>query len=430
MDVGRVDSFGLRAKKSYAEISYQTATCDFSTAPAAPLSPVHDGQPFAISLTSTSRFIARNEFDARRAAPSQARTLPHTIQSVLASARTSVRLAPTSVRAQHSSHRARLEYASAMSFAAASTMGKALVGVPVVAKKSSLRQMRASSGRRSGSKVVAMAGADAISATAVRWILAAPTMYAIVSFNEYVTHRYYQHAEFNKTDWMKKLVCLMTGKKEAPRCDGGGHIEHHAETLDDMSLKTDPKWLQSAPAKMLEDSKYRGTAFEYDVTALMVMQMIPTSVPVLALMGYSVPAMAGLILGATALHALVWNSLHPAMHGMEDIPLADGLNFPLWLGKALRKTSYYDWLYKNHTGHHVMSGRVNYNVCCPGMDHILGTYVPEEQWAPKARMPAGAETRDPYPAGEYKARLLERLEKGMVEAELVNGEELETVIAA
>ena len=317
-----------------------------------------------------------------------------------------------------------------MSFAAASTMGKALIGVPVVAKKSSVRQMRASSGRRSGTKVVAMAGADAISATAMRWILAAPTMYAIVSFNEYVTHRYYQHAEFNKTDWMKKLVCLMTGKKEAPRCDGGGHIEHHAETLDDMSLKTDPKWLQSAPAKMLEDSKYRGTAFEYDVTGLMVMQMIPTSVPVLALMGFSLPAMAGLILGATALHALVWNSLHPAMHGMEDIPLSDGLNFPLWLGKALRKTSYYDWLYKNHTGHHVMSGRVNYNVCCPGMDHVLGTYVPEEQWAPKARMPAGAESRDPYPAGEYNARLVERLEKGMVEAELVNGQELETVIAA
>jgi hypothetical protein len=109
-----------------------------------------------------------------------------------------------------------------MSFAAASTMGKALVGVPVVAKKSSVRQMRASSGRRSGTKVVAMAGADVISATAVRWILAAPTMYAIVSFNEYVTHRYYQHAEFNKTDWMKKLACLVTHR--APRRDAGRYV--------------------------------------------------------------------------------------------------------------------------------------------------------------------------------------------------------------
>ena len=45
-----------------------------------------------------------------------------------------------------------------MSFAAASTMGKALVGVPV-AKRTSIGQMRAVSGRRSV-KVNAMAGVD------------------------------------------------------------------------------------------------------------------------------------------------------------------------------------------------------------------------------------------------------------------------------
>ena len=72
-----------------------------------------------------------------------------------------------------------------------------------------------------------------------------------------------------------------------------------------------------------------------------------------------------------------------------------------------------------------MSGRMNYNVCCPGFDHVLGTYVPETEWRPKARMPAGAEARDPYPAGEYKARLEERARLGMVEAELVDGKELE-----
>ena len=317
-----------------------------------------------------------------------------------------------------------------MAFATTSTMGSALVGTPVVGKKTSFSQIRAVSGRRSGVKVNAMIpGADAVSATAVRWILAAPTMYAIVSFNEYVTHRYYQHAEFNKTPWMQKLACVLTGKKEAPKCDGGGHIEHHAETLDDMSLKTDPKWLNSAPAKMLVNSKYRGTAFEYDVTGLMLLQMIPTSLPILALMGFSLPSMVALTVGATALHAFIWNSLHPAMHGMEDIPLSEGLNFPLWLCNALRKTSYYKWLYANHTGHHVLSGRVNYNVCCPGMDHVLGTYVPEKEWAPKARMPAGAETRDPYPAGEYNARLKQRAETGVVEDELVEGKELEVVIA-
>ena len=235
-----------------------------------------------------------------------------------------------------------------MSFAATSTMGKALVGVPVVNKSRSIGQMRAASTGRRSTKIVAMAGAETIGAIATRWILAAPTMYAIVSFNEYVTHRYYQHAEFNKTEWMKALYCKATGKKQAPRCDGGGHIEHHAETLDDMSLKTDPKWLKSEPAKMLEDSEYRGTAFEYDVTALMVAQMLPTSIPILALMGFSAASIAGLILGSTAIHAFIWNSLHPAMHGMEDIPLSKGLNFPVPWCQALRKTPYYDWLYKNH----------------------------------------------------------------------------------
>ena len=54
---------------------------------------------------------------------------------------------------------------------------------------------------------------------------------------------------------------------------------------------------------------------------------------------------------------------------------------------------------------------------------------PEKEWAPKARMPAGAETRDPYPAGEYNARLKQRAETGVVEDELVEGKELEVVIA-
>ena len=104
-------------------------------------------------------------------------------------------------------------------------MGKALVGVPVTQTKS-FRQMRAAPAGRRSSKVVAMAGAETAVAVATRWALAVPTMYAVVSFNEYVTHRWFQHAEFNKTDWMKALWCKLTGAEVAPKCDGGGHIEH------------------------------------------------------------------------------------------------------------------------------------------------------------------------------------------------------------
>ena len=45
-------------------------------------------------------------------------------------------------------------------------------------------------------------------------------------------------------------------------------------------------------------------------------------------------------------------------------------------------------------GHHVLGGQCNYNVCCPGADHLLGTYVPTEEWQPKMRpLPLNAEVR-------------------------------------
>lgn len=50
----------------------------------------------------------------------------------------------------------------------------------------------------------------------MRWAAAAPTMYALVSVNEYVTHRYYQHGEFNSSETLKTLYCKLTGAEEAP----------------------------------------------------------------------------------------------------------------------------------------------------------------------------------------------------------------------
>jgi hypothetical protein len=103
-----------------------------------------------------------------------------------------------------------------------------------------------------------------------------PVMYALMSANEYVTHRYYQHNEVGKLELyqtlrkMDKIPKLggfflssssrnpantSSGCLEPPHpllwafpltqavfyvlSDGGGHIEHHAETYDDMTLKTD-----------------------------------------------------------------------------------------------------------------------------------------------------------------------------------------------
>lgn len=59
------------------------------------------------------------------------------------------------------------------------------------------------------------------------------------------------------------------------------------------------------------------------------------------------------------------------------------------------KTPFFRWIYENHQGHHVLGGKCNYNVCCPGWDHLLGTYVPTSVWRTKmnAVPPMGAVER-------------------------------------
>ena len=50
-------------------------------------------------------------------------------------------------------------------------------------------------------------------------------------------------------------------------------------------------------------------------------------------------------------------------------------------------------------GHHVLGGQCNYNVCCPMTDHLLGTYVPVEEWQQKMRpLPVNAVVRGPVVA--------------------------------
>lgn len=207
-----------------------------------------------------------------------------------------------------------------------------------------------------------------------------PTMYALMSVNEYVTHRYYQHNEIGKVQMYQSLRKM----DKIPKLDGGGHIEHHAETYDDMSLKTDnPVWMASAPAQRMIGNKYRGTAFTWGVTRDMILQMSFTVFPVYALLGWSIPATIALWLPSMAIHGLVWNTLHPNMHGIPDVPSSDGLPSS-WLA-GLRSTPYFEYIRNNHVGHHVVGGKANYNVCCPGTDHLVGTYMTVKEWKPLVR---------------------------------------------
>lgn len=235
-------------------------------------------------------------------------------------------------------------------------------------------------------------------------VAALPTLYALMSANEYVTHRWYQHEEFNKDHALQRLcqrvafwlrgrpLVKADGRNNLIKIFGGGHVEHHAETYDDMSLKKDPRWRQTKAAASLDSDRFRGTAFTWEVTKLMTFQMLPSTLPVFALLGFNLLQTFAILLPGMLLHALVWNMLHPPMHGLPDVPFSVGAPSN-WLA-FLRNTFYFRYIYENHQGHHVLGGQCNYNVCCPMMDHILGTHVPTAVWTKRMRAVPGPDATE------------------------------------
>merc|ERR1719424_1151684 len=163
-------------------------------------------------------------------------------------------------------------------------------------------------------------------------LISIPTLYALMSINEYATHRWYQHEEFNRDHsfqrfcqnvaafFAKRPKLLKDGRRNMIKIKGGGHVEHHAETYDDMSLKKDERWRRTPVAASLDADKFRGTAFTWEVTGMMTIQMLPTVLPTYYLLGFSLLQTFAILFPGMLIHALVWNMLHPPMHGLPEVP--------------------------------------------------------------------------------------------------------------
>lgn len=215
----------------------------------------------------------------------------------------------------------------------------------------------------------------AVTLVAAKGAATLPIIYCLMSLNEYITHRFYQHAEINK---IAKLVGLNF------KIRGGGHVEHHAETKDDMTLKTDDEaWTKTPAYKLLSDDKYRGTAFSWKVFWLMTLQMFVSTVPLFKyVLGFSMNVTLSILMPAMLIYASAWNTLHPSMHGLPDNNIKEGP--PSKLLSAFKNSKYFRMLEINHVGHHIMP--CNYNVCAPGADYIFGTHVDESVWRKKQKI--------------------------------------------
>ncbi|CAE7215086.1 DEK1 [Symbiodinium natans] len=191
-------------------------------------------------------------------------------------------------------------------------------------------------------------------------------LYAIMSFAEYVYHRYFQHLGLNKVDAVRAVRSTFN----LSTFRGDGHVEHHRETIDDdMSLD-----VEHGRDPILDMDPWRGTCFPWDGSLKMSAGVMLMAYPTLSFLGWSGYVIVPVVLSAMLLHALVWNALHPNMHGLEDVPLEVGA--PSWVLAGLRDSALFKYLRVNHEGHHRANGaHGNYNVCCPGVDQVVGTTV-------------------------------------------------------
>ncbi|CAL1169946.1 unnamed protein product [Cladocopium goreaui] len=198
-------------------------------------------------------------------------------------------------------------------------------------------------------------------------------LYAIMSMAEYVYHRYFQHLGLNKVGavrTVRKTFKLNTFQ-------GDGHVEHHRETLDDMTLDVEP-----GRELVLDIDPFRGAGagdqLQYQLPMAWYFEdvywRLSVGFPYAYFPGWSAQVIVPVVVSAMLFHALLWNALHPHMHGLPDVPLEVGA--PSWVLKAFRDSALFNFLRENHAGHHrAVGSHGNYNVCCPGVDQIVGTNV-------------------------------------------------------
>jgi len=194
-------------------------------------------------------------------------------------------------------------------------------------------------------------------------------LYAILSFTEYAYHRYLQHLDVGNFEM--ELYKKTRSALKFPTSGGNLHLAHHRETGRCMQVDLTKEFGCDA-----EDSfnVYRGTSMTGLSVAKLTCTVMLQAYPLLSLLGWSDFAIVTVVPAACILHGLVYNTLHPDMHGIPDVQPQHGP--PSFVLEGFRDSAYFRWLRGNHRRHHLTNGACgNYAVCCPLADQLCGTYV-------------------------------------------------------
>jgi len=149
-----------------------------------------------------------------------------------------------------------------------------------------------------------------------------------------------------------------------------GHIFHHNETNQDMSMPEgfDINAIQfprSASIKIAGLGVVVLSAFDFSLRlGIPYWEVVPAA------------------LAVAVSHALIWNTLHPDTHYLvceDGEKMSDSNGAAFNADFPLRGTALWNWLLLNHTGHHTIIG--NYNCVFPGADNIYGTMYTHKETA-------------------------------------------------
>mmetsp|Transcript_74079 Transcript_74079/g.66664 ORF Transcript_74079/g.66664 Transcript_74079/m.66664 type:complete len:237 (-) Transcript_74079:221-931(-) len=202
--------------------------------------------------------------------------------------------------------------------------------------------------------------------------------YTVVSCCEWVFHKYCMHSSYNE-----KIP------SQAFKNINRQHLIHHNATKTDMTLiPTVSKYEQyKLPMKYQE---FQGLYFVWPVTiTILIAFIIGTPLitfvlnKIVGIVGYNYSYLTSMVYGLLfcVYMNVAWNYVHPTIHfEKRQLKLCDeGLDLvPRY--NWLENTGYYNFLWKNHVLHHLLSGKDagNYNVTCPvAGDWLFNTYHTE-----------------------------------------------------
>jgi len=197
--------------------------------------------------------------------------------------------------------------------------------------------------------------------------------YVVISSIEWAFHRYCMHA-----------IDASTVPTKGLRDVNRQHMIHHAATKVDMTV-VDTKEVYKKAGLPMRNQRFQGLYFVWPVT---IMILVGTTIGgaifnwllgcvVSTFVTYAVSRSFAMSVAAFfALYmSILWNYFHPTLHFEKGLDLSDGLDI-LPRREWMKDTFVYNWLWRNHVLHHLLTGANagNFNVTLPGADWLFGTY--------------------------------------------------------